>query len=318
MGIRKSSWTFSTSTSLAVSAYFVGAQKSSFVLTGDDGVDVTFNYAAAGAGVSWKTPTFGAARGTKQDWSAGDIFLNDQFFSPKDDLEVSDIEGACQVFDVGASFIGGLSGTVMALGIPTKRIPHQLWKISLIGMVTSAVTGSDVSDARALLMMTGVNGGSIGAGALASYGYVWANDHVRQIKFSPQASSDDGPSRATSPDLIYLPESVLFGFDRYDLQSEAYDILASLEWHLGFLKPSRISVEGHTDDIGTGSYNRGLSYQRAWTVAKWLISRKAFDAARISVIGFGHTRPIKPNRIGKADNEQGRATNRRVEVRLYW
>ena len=55
---------------------------------------------------------------------------------------MGDIEGACQIFDAGAgALIKGISGTVMALGIPTKRIPRQLWRTSLVGMAASVFSG---------------------------------------------------------------------------------------------------------------------------------------------------------------------------------
>ena len=76
---------------------------------------------------------------------------------------------------------------------------------------------------------------------------------------------------------------------------------------------SFIIIEGHTDNIPTGkphSDNRDLSVRRAKTIANILISR-GIPQERISVIGYGDTRPIDTN-----NTEEGRAKNRRVEVKL--
>jgi outer membrane protein OmpA-like peptidoglycan-associated protein len=324
MSIRKSSWHFKTSSSTSVSAAFVGAQKSSFVLISKDGSEVTFEYAAAGAGVGKSLNKFGIGGSTIDDWSAGDIFITNGFSGHE--LEVSDIEGACQIFDAGGAAIVGFSGTVMALGIPTKHIPRHLWRTSLIGMAVgmtkAAINGDDdlPTDATALLIMAGETAGTVGVGVMGSYGYVWAGD-VKQntITFEPPASHDLFlTTHATSKDLIYLPTDVLFGFDKSDLKPSSFDVLVTLAKQIKFMKPSRIAVEGHTDSIGTASYNYGLSYKRAWSVAQFLIADEVLSAAQISVIGLAHTRPIEPDQIGHADNPKGRAKNRRVEVRLYW
>ena len=75
---------------------------------------------------------------------------------------------------------------------------------------------------------------------------------------------------------------------------------------------SRISIEGHTDNaptLRTGG-NMDLSLQRAKSIANILISR-GIPADRISIQGFGDTRPIDTNKT-----EEGRLRNRRVEVML--
>ena len=80
---------------------------------------------------------------------------------------------------------------------------------------------------------------------------------------------------------------------------------------------ARIIVEGHTDSTPTragpnGRFadNRSLSLERAEAVARLLV-QEGVDAARISVAGYGDTLPLAPNWL-----EDGRAENRRVEIRL--
>ncbi len=76
---------------------------------------------------------------------------------------------------------------------------------------------------------------------------------------------------------------------------------------------SRVIIEGHTDNIPTGKRhldNRDLSLQRARAMADILVSH-GISSDRISVIGYGEAQPIDSN-----DTEEGRAKNRRVEVKL--
>ena len=76
---------------------------------------------------------------------------------------------------------------------------------------------------------------------------------------------------------------------------------------------SRVIIEGHTDNIPTGKQridNMDLSLSRARAIANILVSR-GIAPDRISAIGYGDAHPIDSN-----DTEEGRAKNRRVEVKL--
>ena len=70
-----------------------------------------------------------------------------------------------------------------------------------------------------------------------------------------------------------------------------------------------ITIVGHTDGVGPAEYNQGLSERRAQAAADHLISR-GIDADRVTVRGEGESNPIADN--GSAE---GRARNRRIEVR---
>jgi outer membrane protein OmpA-like peptidoglycan-associated protein len=71
-----------------------------------------------------------------------------------------------------------------------------------------------------------------------------------------------------------------------------------------------IDVYGHTDSTGSDSYNLSLSQRRAASVADYLTSR-GVQSARLGTRGFGETQPIASN-----DTEEGKAANRRVEIKL--
>jgi outer membrane protein OmpA-like peptidoglycan-associated protein len=70
----------------------------------------------------------------------------------------------------------------------------------------------------------------------------------------------------------------------------------------------KISIEGHTDNIGTAQSNQTLSETRAKAVMNSLIS-KGIDKVRLSSKGLGQTKPLTNN-----DTEESRAKNRRVEI----
>ena len=70
-----------------------------------------------------------------------------------------------------------------------------------------------------------------------------------------------------------------------------------------------ITLEGHTDSIGSSAYNMRLSEGRAAAVKRVLIEKFEINADRITSVGMGETRPIASN-----DTADGRARNRRVEA----
>jgi len=73
---------------------------------------------------------------------------------------------------------------------------------------------------------------------------------------------------------------------------------------------AKILLEGHTDWIASERYNYQLSLRRAESVRRYLES-KGISRTRLSVRGYGETRPIALN-----DTDEGRASNRRVDIRL--
>jgi outer membrane protein OmpA-like peptidoglycan-associated protein len=71
-----------------------------------------------------------------------------------------------------------------------------------------------------------------------------------------------------------------------------------------------IRVEGHTDSVGSETYNMDLSIRRATAVKNLLVQRGVAEN-RIEVIGLGKTMPVATN-----DTEAGRMKNRRVEIKI--
>ncbi|MBE8574167.1 OmpA family protein [Vibrio sp. OPT18] len=72
-----------------------------------------------------------------------------------------------------------------------------------------------------------------------------------------------------------------------------------------------VAIVGHTDSLGSDSYNQALSLQRAQSVADYL-QQKGIVSSRITVEGKGEAQPIADNKTS-----EGRALNRRVELSIY-
>ena len=74
------------------------------------------------------------------------------------------------------------------------------------------------------------------------------------------------------------------------------------------LRSSGVSLEGHTDAVGTDDYNMALSERRAQAARQYLVDSFGIDASRISAVGMGKSNPIASN-----DDAAGRSQNRRVD-----
>ncbi len=109
----------------------------------------------------------------------------------------------------------------------------------------------------------------------------------------------------------FIARDVLFDHNKDTLQPGAREVLQKLADYLN--KPpgfETVTVEGHTDSVGSALYNLDLSQRRADTVRRTLASM-GIPATKIRAIGFGESRPIADN-----GNYQGRAMNRRVEFKV--
>ncbi|MCL2485309.1 MAG: autotransporter domain-containing protein [Endomicrobia bacterium] len=107
---------------------------------------------------------------------------------------------------------------------------------------------------------------------------------------------------------VFRLTKVLFDFDKYELKPEGKQAIAGLARVLKEMGYSNITVEGHTDNIGTHEYNMDLSLRRADTVYRKL-AELGIDSVNMEKVGHGLTRPIATNKT-----EEGRAKNRRVEI----
>jgi outer membrane protein OmpA-like peptidoglycan-associated protein len=106
---------------------------------------------------------------------------------------------------------------------------------------------------------------------------------------------------------VFVPAEVLFAFDSDALADAAPAELDRVVQAIRERSGARVTVEGHTDDVGTDEYNLALSERRAQAVAAYL-AQKGIAKDHIKARGFGKTRPIGGN------DDQGRKRNRRVEI----
>lgn len=102
---------------------------------------------------------------------------------------------------------------------------------------------------------------------------------------------------------------IYFDFASDTIKPESEPVLREIADALTNNAAWKLTVEGHTDNVGGDNYNLDLSRRRAAAVKTALVSRHKIAADRLVTSGFGASRPKETN-----DTLEGRATNRRVEL----
>jgi peptidoglycan-associated lipoprotein len=103
-------------------------------------------------------------------------------------------------------------------------------------------------------------------------------------------------------------EDVHFDFDRYTLRPEALRILDEAVKAMQADNTLRLTIEGHTDSIGTNEYNLALGERRANSAREYLVSR-GISADRLNIVSYGEERPKHDN-----TREETRRLNRRAAL----
>jgi OOP family OmpA-OmpF porin len=118
------------------------------------------------------------------------------------------------------------------------------------------------------------------------------------------------------PERIIVVQDVLFGFDSYQIATRYFNFLDALAYDLAIEKDLLITIEGHTDAIGSNSYNRKLALKRAIAVSNYL-QAKGVETNRIKVFSRGESDPVAiNNNADGSDNAEGRKFNRRVSITI--
>jgi outer membrane protein OmpA-like peptidoglycan-associated protein len=105
-------------------------------------------------------------------------------------------------------------------------------------------------------------------------------------------------------------EHLKFEFDKAELRAEDRELLSRVAGILLSSQDYTVSVNGHTDDVGSDAYNQKLSERRAQAVRDYLV-KAGLPADVLSVTGHGKALPL----VRRAD-DTARAKNRRVELAI--
>ncbi len=104
--------------------------------------------------------------------------------------------------------------------------------------------------------------------------------------------------------------NIFFATNSHELLSTSFAELNTLIELLQNNPSLKLLVEGHTDNVGKAEHNQILSQQRAEAIVTYL-TENGIEHSRLKAKGYGFSKPISDN-----DTEQGRAMNRRTEIKI--
>ena len=143
-------------------------------------------------------------------------------------------------------------------------------------------------------------------------GYLFYSDNfsLHGIFHIEKPFRKDVPLQPVGIGKLIVLNNIFFETDDYSLKDESKHELQKV---LAFLQsnPSvKVEIGGHTDNVGSSAYNKGLSEKRAQAVVNYLVSN-GIDGSRMVAKGYGFDKPVQSN-----DTEEGRASNRRTELKI--
>jgi outer membrane protein OmpA-like peptidoglycan-associated protein/tetratricopeptide (TPR) repeat protein len=103
---------------------------------------------------------------------------------------------------------------------------------------------------------------------------------------------------------------IYFEFGSSNISQESKRKLEEWVQLLNSRKNLRVSLEGHTDNVGSDAFNKILSDKRV-AIARQFLTARGIKDDRIKITGFGEVRPTETN-----DTDEGRSKNRRVEINI--
>ena len=210
---------------------------------------------------------------------------------------------------VAAAFTAALLSTTAACVTDPQTGERRISKAA-IGAVAGGVGGYFLGDLVGgrrdrTERILGAGIGAVAGGAVGAY----MDRQEQELRRQTEGTGVD-VERVGDELMVRMPSGITFAYDRYDIQPQFRTTLDEIAETLRAYPSTLIDVYGHTDSTGTDAYNQTLSERRAQSVANYLIAQ-GVSPTRIATRGFGESQPIATN-----DTEEGRAANRRVELRI--
>ncbi|HYS55092.1 MAG TPA: OmpA family protein [Thermoanaerobaculia bacterium] len=202
--------------------------------------------------------------------------------------------------------------TVLVAALPTfaqTTDDHaKAKKGAVIGGVAGAIAGAVIGNNRGhhSSKRGAVVGGIAGTAAGAIVGAMM-DKQERELR---QIQGVDVTRTAPDEVRVTVKNEVLFDFNSSELRSASRASLRDMSDVFQKYPDTTLYVEGHTDSIGSASYNKRLSLRRADSVANYL-EELGVKGGRVNTYGFGKSQPRATN-----STAAGRQLNRRVEIHV--
>lgn len=172
---------------------------------------------------------------------------------------------------------------------------------------------ADKKDKKGIEILTAIN--KMSPCSVMVEGLTLAENKAAVEKFVRDVFCTPKPVERPKEEVMIL-RGIHFDFDKYNIKPEWAVVLDEGVQTLAKRPNIKVIIEGHCDGMGTIPYNQKLSERRAHAVYTYFI-KKGIKADRMKTIGYGKTKPKASNtNPNGSDNPEGRAINRRVELKV--
>lgn len=154
-------------------------------------------------------------------------------------------------------------------------------------------------------------GAIIGAAVGGAVGAVIGHQMDQQAKELKVAIPGATVERVGEGIQVTFASGLLYDFDSDAIRADAATNLRNLAISLAKYPKTDLLIVGHTDALGTATYNQDLSTRRATSAANYLMTQ-GVATTRLRVTGRGELEALASN-----ETEAGRQLNRRIEVAIY-
>lgn len=199
-----------------------------------------------------------------------------------------------------------LAGALVLAGVPGCSSLNKEQKGAIIGAAAGAAGGAVVGNATGSTARGAIIGAVVGGAAGAIIGHKM-DQQARELEQNIPGAIVE---RVGEGIQVTFESGLLFDFDSDVVRGSARSNLDELARSLERYDETNLLIVGHTDAVGTDSYNMDLSERRASSAARYLRSRGV--DREIDTAGRGEREPVASN-----DSDSGRSRNRRVEVAIY-
>jgi len=207
-----------------------------------------------------------------------------------------------------------------------RALRNRMWNTSLVLLLAAATGCSSMNKAEKGAVIGGAAGAGVGAvignqtgstarGAIigavvgGAAGAIIGHEMDKQAAELKQNIPGATVTRVGEGIAVVFDSGLMFDFDSAVILAPARSNLDALATSLDKYDNSNLMIVGHTDNVGSETYNLGLSERRAASAAGYLAQR---GVERIDTRGRGEYEPLASN-----DTEAGRHQNRRVEIAIY-
>jgi len=190
----------------------------------------------------------------------------------------------------------------------SKSGMNKTEKGAVIGATSGAVVGGMVGNKSKNTALGAILGAVVGG----SVGAVIGNQMDKQAnKLEKELGEVATVERVGEGIKLTFDNQLLFDFGKSTLKEGNKRDLREFAETLKEYSDTDLMIVGHTDDVGSNSFNQNLSKKRAAAVSDYLLSL-GIQKKRLKIRGEGESQPVVSN-----NTEENRSQNRRVEMAIY-